>query len=523
MGSWLASAVMQKRRRTARWLGTEFRLGWTVRDVLIIVALAAFAALIIFWRLGEGSIGDYDEAAYAQISREILRTNDWNTPRWNGVEFFDKPPVVLWLTAIAFKFFGVNEFAARCCAALAGVGAIVLTCLLGKKLFSSWAVGLGAALILLTPSKNLHNHGYNFVGLARVGMLDMPLIFLSQCSLLLAWLSQSNPIYLVWLGIPLGLGVMVKSIAGFLPYFVVFAFFVLALPRRVWWRKELVFGLLVSALIIVPWHLGQLLVWGRLFFNSYMVQLTVGYVTGDEGHLRDSLFYLRSLMRGFPAWYVVIGIAVAYAVYRNVRFYHRLPRDPSDRARILLLLAAAIPLVLFNASRSRIGWYIIPIYPALAILAAQFLVGLAGSRHLFGAAGERVGLLLIAVVWLISMPGLPVAGDFNPDVKAVVSYSNYILGPDDKLINYWPGSYWIRPSAAFYTDKYMAFVSHRDMLSELLQTGEYYILADYAFWPEIAEISPPSPSARPRQAVAGTPQIVYQSGDYVLVHSEIGP
>lgn len=509
MSSWLASAVTRSRRRIARWLEMEFRLGWTVKDVLVVLGLAALAALIIFWRLGEGSIGDYDEAAYAQISREILRTNDWNTPRWNGVEFFDKPPVCLWLTAIAYKFFGMNEFAARCCAALSGVGAVILTCLLGKKLFSSWSVGLGAALILLTPSKNLHNHGYNFVGLARVGMLDMPLIFLTESSLLLAWLSQSNPIYLVWLGIPLGLGVMVKSIAGFLPYFIVFAFFILALPRSVWWRRELALGLLISVLIIAPWHLGQLLVWGRLFFNSYLVQLTVGYVTGGEGHLRDSLFYLRSLVRGLPAWYVVVALALAYAVYRSVRF--------RDRARILLLVAAAIPFILFNASRSRIGWYIIPIYPALAILAAQLVVGIAQSRHLFGAAGRKVGLLLIAVVWLISVPGLPVVGDFNPDVKAVVSYSNYILKPDDKLINYWPGSYWIRPSAAFYTDKYIAFVSNQDKLLELLQTGEYYILTDSAFWPEIAKVSPKA------SAETEYRHIVYQRGNYVLAYSRPRP
>ncbi len=395
----------------------------------------------------------------------------------------------------------MNEFGARFCSALSGVGAVILTYLLGRKLFSSRAVGLGAALILLTPSKNLHSHGYNFVSLARVGMLDMPLIFLAESSLLLAWLSQSNPIYLVWLGIPLGLGVMVKSVAGFLPYFIVFVFFVLALPRPVWWRRELALGLLISALIIVPWHLGQLLVWGRLFSSSYLVQLTVGYVTGEEGHLRDSFFYLRSLARGFPGWYVVVAVALAYAVYRAVRF--------RDRARILLLVAAAIPFTLFSASRSRIGWYVIPIYPALAILAAQLFVEIARSRHLFGEVGAKVGLLLIAVVWLVSVPGLPTVGDFNPDVKAVVSYSNLILKPDDMLINYWPGSYWIRPSAAFYTDKYIAFVSSQDRLLELLQTGEYYILTDSAFWPEIAD--------------TGYRDIVYQRGSYVLARSRPKP
>jgi hypothetical protein len=115
------------------------------------------------------------------------------------------------------------------------------------------------------------------------------------------------------------------------------------------------------------------------------------------------------------------------------------------------------------------------------------------------------------------VPGLPTVGDFNPDVKAVMSYSNYILKPDDKLIDYWPGSTWIRPSAAFYTDKYLVLAGNKDKMLELLQTGEYYILTDAAFWPEIAEASPEAKSETEYR------QIVYQRGNCVLAHSRPKP
>lgn len=488
MGNCCALAIKAGIGRCSQWWEEEFRPKWKVGDLLIVLGIAALGTLIICFRLGEGSIGDYDEAAYAQIAREILRTNDWNTLRWNGVEFFDKPPVCMWLTAIAYKIFGVNEFAARFLAALSGIGAVILTCLLGKELFSSWAVGLGAALILLTPSQNLHSHGYNFVSLARVGMLDMPLIFLILSSLSLAWLSQRKPRCLIWLGIPLGLGVMVKSIAGFLAYFIVFTFFVFAVSRRVWWRRELGLGLLISALIITPWHLSQLLIWGRRFFDSYMVQLTIGYVTGEEGHLRDPFFYLRSLMHGFSFWSIVVAIAFVYTAYCSIRF-----RDP---ARVLMLCWVAIPFFFFNISRSKIGWYIIPIYPALAILTAQAIVAI---------LGKRAGFLLILALWLFLAPKLPAVGDFNPDVKDVVLYSNYVMGPQDKLVNYWPGSYWIRPAVAFYSNRYLTFVNDKGKLLQLLSTGDesYYILADEVYWGEIAEIG----------------HVVYQKGHYLLAKS----
>jgi len=443
--------------------------------------------VLIFWRLGEGSIGDYDEGAYAQISREILLDKDWNTLRWNGVEFFDKPPVTLWVTALAYKTFGVNEFAARFCAGLSGVGALVLACLLGKKLTGRWSVGMGAAFILMTASKNLHSHGYNFLSLARVGQLDMTLVLITEAALLLAWLCQFNPRYLIGLGGALGAAIMAKSIGGLVPAFAVAAFFVLGLPRRLWWRRELFWGFVVAMVVAVPWHLGQLLIWGRRFFDSYMVQLTVGYVTGDEGHLRDAWFYLHSIVRGFPVWYAVIAVALLYAVYQASRW--------RDRVSIFLLSWVAITLLVFNVSRSRIGWYIIPMYPALAILAADLVVRILGHRW---------GLALILGVVLAVTPGLPAVNDFNPHVKDVLSYSQHVLQPDDELLNFWPGSFWIRPSAGFYADRRLTFVNNRDKLDELLRTGKgYYIIADEVYWRDITDVG----------------SVVYQKGGYVLART----
>ncbi|MEM4725276.1 MAG: glycosyltransferase family 39 protein, partial [Candidatus Hadarchaeum sp.] len=258
----------------------HFRLEIQKMDAMLLLLLALAAATIMFWRLGEGSLGDYDEAAYAQIAQEMLWLNDFNTLRWNGMEFFDKPPLCLWLTALAYKVFGINEFAARFVSACSGVLVILLIYVLGRDLFGKRAIGLGAAMILLASSRNLSSHSYNFVSLARVGMLDMPLILLMALSVWFAWQGQRDARWLVWLGIPLGLGLMVKSVAGFMAYGIV-ALFLLSGARSCWWRKETLWGFLLSLLIAAPWHLGQLLIWGRRFWDSYMVSLTVGYVTGE--------------------------------------------------------------------------------------------------------------------------------------------------------------------------------------------------------------------------------------------------
>ena len=478
------------RNRVTNLRQGHFRFEVQKKDLLLWLLLGLIAATVIFWRLGEGSLSDYDEADYAQSAREMLWTLDFNTPRWNGMEFFDKPPLCQWLTALAYKVFGVNEFGARFLSALSGVLAILMTCVLGRDLFGKRVVGLGAAIILLTVNRNLFSHGYNFVSLARVGMLDMPLILVLIIAVRLAWRSQRDARCLVWLGVPLGLGLMIKSIAGFLAYGIVGLFFITGLPRSAWWRKEALWGFLLSLLIAVPWHLGQLLIWGRHFWDSYMVSLTVGYVTGEQGHTRDLFFYFRTMQRGFPVLYPLVALAVAYGLYRVVR--HR------DRAAIVLLCWTAVPMVVYNVSRSRIGWYMIPIYPSLALLTMNLLVTVLRSK-------PALLLILVATVGsnlVLAHSWLPRVGDFNPDVKVVASYSKYVLDEDSVLVNYWPGSYWIRPSALFYADLPLLLVTSEQALRRLWTTqGDFYMLADWVHWEPLQQLG----------------NVVYRSGDYVLI------
>src|SRR5882724_12857638 len=77
--------------------------------------------------LGRYALNNPDEARYAEIPREMLATGDFVTPRLNGVKYFEKPPLVYWLTASSLRVFGINEFGARFWCAALGVGGALLT------------------------------------------------------------------------------------------------------------------------------------------------------------------------------------------------------------------------------------------------------------------------------------------------------------------------------------------------------------------------------------------------------------
>jgi hypothetical protein len=123
----------------------------------------------------------------------------------------------------------------------------------------------------------------------------------------------------------------------------------------------------------------------------------------------------------------------------------------------------------------------------------------------------KVALVVALVATLAFNPWLPAAKDFNPGVKAVATYSRFVLQPGDILVNYFPGSFWIRPSALFYADRPLLLVTSEQELRTYVATmanrcqdeseGAVYILTDSLFWEPIQELG----------------KIVYQSGGYALI------
>ncbi|MGC4083467.1 MAG: phospholipid carrier-dependent glycosyltransferase [Vicinamibacterales bacterium] len=133
--------------------------------VQTLLGFACLLFVILFWRLGDASFWDPDEAHYAQTTVELLQRGDWGVPYYNGEPFFDKPIVFYWLQALPMRWLGDPETAARLAPALAGVGLVAVTAWFGTCLFGA-RVGLTAALMLATNA--------GLFALARYAILDLP-------------------------------------------------------------------------------------------------------------------------------------------------------------------------------------------------------------------------------------------------------------------------------------------------------------------------------------------------------------
>ena len=116
------------------------------------VALCAgVAALLYFTGLGRPALWEPDEGRYAEVAREMLLQGDYVTPRNDWVRYFEKPPLVYWITVGAMRLFGANEFAARAPAALFSTGQVAVSEALGEAMFGPLAGVIGAVALALSP------------------------------------------------------------------------------------------------------------------------------------------------------------------------------------------------------------------------------------------------------------------------------------------------------------------------------------------------------------------------------------
>src|SRR6059058_5144355 len=114
------------------------------------LGLALLATALLAGRLAEGDlIGD--PVIYAAVAKSMLVRGEWTTLYLAGQPFFDKPPLVVWLAALAFKLFGVSTWSARLPGVALGIAACLVLWRLGAFLFDE-RVGLaGGAILALTP------------------------------------------------------------------------------------------------------------------------------------------------------------------------------------------------------------------------------------------------------------------------------------------------------------------------------------------------------------------------------------
>jgi 4-amino-4-deoxy-L-arabinose transferase-like glycosyltransferase len=351
---------------------------------LVIFLLIAFCA-VWFYALGARTLVPTDEGRYAEMGREMVTTNDWITPRLNGIKYFEKPPLQTWMNALTFKAFGLGEWQARLWTGLCGLLGIALTGLAARRLYGG-AVAFSATAILASSCL--------WAALGHLNTLDMGLagmMTLSLCSLLIAQRNDALPserrnwMLACWAG--MALAVLSKGLIGIvLPGAVLVLYTVLARDWAIWRRLHLVAGLLLFFAITVPWFV-LVSLRNPEFAWFFFVHEHLQRFTSKVHHRAGPMYYFIPILAlGLIPWLGALPQALWNARRESAAGF---------QPRILLATWAVFIFVFFSVSGSKLPSYILPIFPALALLIAcqlqqagrRSVLICAGMVALFAAAG----------------------------------------------------------------------------------------------------------------------------------------
>jgi 4-amino-4-deoxy-L-arabinose transferase-like glycosyltransferase len=346
------------------------------------VAALAGAAVLWFLPLGSYRLFNPDEGRYAEIPREMAASGDWVTPRLNALRYFEKPPLQYWATAAAFELFGEHEWSARLWAALSGFLALALTAWIGTRLYGAGA-GMLAALV--------QGGSLLYLGLARISTLDMGLTATLELALagLLLLVQRARTLRYERTGaLLLALGVTLAFlskglVAILIPGTVALLYLLRSRDWPLLWRSRPWWTLLALAALAAPWIV---LVARRnpgfmQFF--FMHEQFARFLTRVHERYQPDWYFVPVLLLGFMPWTPLLP-AIAKRGWQGVR--------DGGGPDLVLLLWAGFCFVFFSLSQSKLAPYILPMFPALALLAGA-AVTQADGRQL------RRWLGLAAVLW----------------------------------------------------------------------------------------------------------------------------
>ncbi len=379
--------------------------------------LIAVAAGLTLPNLGAASLWDVDEGVNAGAAREMREAGTWVVPTFNFELRTAKPVLLYWLQRASYAAFGVSEWSARLPSALAAMLTVLLTYELARRLFGP-STGLLAGVVLASAIE--------FCVLAHAATPDSTLLLFTVLTYYLFWLGQENGgrAWWRWTAAACGLAALTKGPVGIaVPGLVIALFFLWNREARRLWDRRLASALFVGLLVAGPWYIlvatetrGE---WSRAFFLNENVNRAM---TPMDGHRGPVFYHVAGVLVLFAPWSAFLAAAVWYGFKAARTTTAESPEtavpgtaapEPARPYRLLLCWAGAY-LAVFSLAATKLPNYVLPLYPAVAILTARFLVrwrdgSLPLPRWVMPAAVG--GVLLVAAV---TAGGLLAAGGALP-------------------------------------------------------------------------------------------------------------
>ena len=368
-------------------------------------------SLILFF-LGGWSIPitDPTESVYTLTAKEMLAASDWLSPRIYGDFWYDKPIMFYWELLIAYKVFGVNEFASRFFPAVFATLGLFLTYFFGAKLYNK-KVGFVAAIMLATSLEYWY--------LAHAVITDMTLLVMFSLTLItfyFGYRAGRPQLYLISFTAA-GVAVITKGPIGFfLPGLIILIFLM--------WQSDLKHLLklfqpknfLLLIVIIAVWYLPMTLIHGVEFIENFLGVHNFLRATVSEYPKTDVWYYYALIsVIGFFPWSVPLIVVAVKKFFRRAELFIEEGCFPTfDVHEKFLIVWAATVIIFFQTCATKYVTYTLPAMIPISIFVASYFVK--RWKVFIGMAGAS----LIIYPLLLFTVALPLAEDNSAQREAQI-------------------------------------------------------------------------------------------------------
>ena len=372
-GSFVWNHLEKQHRAVNKWI-----------DWLWLMVLLLAAVLLFSINLGELPLLDGDEATVAQVAREI-----WNAPagsmRWlyptlGGEPYHYKPPLIHWLIVGAYSVAGVNEWTTRLPGAIITAFSVPLLYCIGREIFRQRWAAIYSAVIYLTMLPVVR-HG-------RLAILDGAVVSFLMVMMLCVLRSRRDLRYCLGIGIGLGLICLTQGLFGILLSAIAIVFLFWDTPRLLtsyyFW-----IGIVIGILPVAAWYSAQILHYGYSFVQVGLVNQSLREInTATEENSASPWYYVIEILKWTWPWLIFLPQTLRL-IWENLNL---------SWAKFLLVWSI-VYLVIISFFSIKLPWYVLPIYPSLAL---AFGAQLAEVENMpIGSSYPRswvAGLSILAVV-----------------------------------------------------------------------------------------------------------------------------
>tara|TARA_R110000868_G_scaffold407985_1_gene690058 strand:- start:14326 stop:16020 length:1695 start_codon:yes stop_codon:yes gene_type:complete len=330
------------------------------KDCLLLTILIG---ILFGFMLGTRPLNTPDEGRYSEVSREMVATGDYVTPRVNDIVFLDKPPMAYWLQSVSIHAFGLNRWALRLPIALVALLGCLFTYWAAREFYDRRA-GWIAAISLST--------GILYFAIAHYVNMDMEVAVFISCGLLLFLMGANAPpgreksALMLGAYVAAAFAILTKGLIGIAFPAMIIGLWVLLLNRwRILLQMRLLAGLIIILVICAPWFYAVQQANPEFLHYFFIFQQFDRFTGQGFNGSAPFWFYLPIIIVGFLPW-------ISYFVPAVMKKISWRQRQANSTEYFLIIWIVAVT-VFFSVPNSKLVSYIIPVFPPMAILTAGYL------------------------------------------------------------------------------------------------------------------------------------------------------